>query len=124
MLEETSKKFTGFTCPVGTFEHSRVPMGLKCAPAYYQRCVQRILEPLLYVYILQYIDDTLIYAESEEGLLDCLEQYFELLAKANVKLHPGKFTLFAKEVIWGGKMISEEDTKPKPRRVTAVQEMT
>ena len=53
-----------------------------------QRCVQRVLEPLLYVHILQYIDDTLIYAGSEEELLDCLEKYFQLIAKANIKLHP------------------------------------
>ena len=66
LLDEMSKKLTAFVCPVGAFEHNRVPMGLKTAAAYYQRSLQRVLEPLLYVHLLQYIDDTLLYAEGED----------------------------------------------------------
>ena len=51
-LAERSKRYTGFVSPAGTFEHNRVPMGLKVAAGYYQRSMQRVLEGLLYVHIL------------------------------------------------------------------------
>lgn len=94
-ISEKSKRYTGFVCPVGSFEHNRVPvpMGLKIAAAYYQRTIQRVLEGLLYSHILQYIDDTLIYAQNEEELLDVLEKYFKTMSEYNIKLHPGKFVL-------------------------------
>ena len=80
-ISEASKKFTGFVCPVGSYEHNRVPMGLKVAAAYYQRTIQRVLEGLLYSHILQYIDDTLIYAQSEQELLTVLEKYFKVMSE-------------------------------------------
>ena len=73
-LHEASKKYTGFVSPIGTYEHNRVPMGLKVAAAYYQRTMQRILGSLLFVHILQYIDDTLVFARNEDELLDALEK--------------------------------------------------
>ncbi|MAA69219.1 MAG: hypothetical protein CL915_10765 [Deltaproteobacteria bacterium] len=122
-LSEASKRFTGFTCPIGSFEHNRVPMGLKTAAAYYQRSIQRILEPLLYVHILQYIDDTLIYAKEEDELLDVLEEYFSRLSAHNIKLHPGKFVLYATEVTWSGKLVTPEGTRPNPKRVETIADL-
>ena len=123
MLEEASKRLTAFVCPVGSYEHNRVPMGLKTAAAYYQRALQRVLEPLLYIHILQYIDDTLLYASTEEELLQCLEKYFTLMSEYNIKLHPGKFVLFAKKLTWGGKEISAEGTRPNPERIQSITEL-
>ena len=83
-------------------------MGLKTAAAYYQRCNLTVLDDLMYAGVIQYIDDTLVYGSSEEELLDKLDEFFGRLCRHNVKLHPGKFTLFAKELTWGGKSVSGE----------------
>ena len=122
-LSAASNKYTGFVCPVGTYEHNRVPMGLKVAAGYYQRTMQRILESMLYTHVLQYIDDTLLFARNEKELLDSMEEYFRLLSKYNVKLHPGKFVLFEKQLVWGGKLVSAEGTRPNPKRVETVLHM-
>ena len=37
LLSEAARRLTGVVCPIGTFEHLRVPMGLKTAAAYYQQ---------------------------------------------------------------------------------------
>ena len=123
LLDVKSRKYTGFTCPLGTFEHLRVPMGLKTAAAYYQRCMLTVLGSLLYNGVVQYIDDTLLYGGSEDELLDKLDEFFSRLCQHNVKLHPGKFTLFAKELTWGGKAVSGEGVKPSAKRLQTIKDI-
>ena len=123
MLSELSRALTGFICPIGAFEHLRVPMGLKTAAAYFQKIMQLILKPLLYNGLIQYLDDSLLYGGSEEELLDRLEQFFTLLEKHNVKLHPGKFVLFARELVWGGKRVSPTGVSPAPHRIASIRDM-
>ena len=76
-----------------------------------------MLEDMLYVHILQYIDDTLIYARSEEESLNVLERYFSTLMQYNIKLHPGKFVLYETQLTWGGKLVTAEGTKPNTLKV-------
>ena len=87
-------------------------MGYKNSAAWFQRCLQKILEELIYNGLLQYIDDTLLYGKDENDLLDKLEQYFDILMKHNVKLHPGKFVLYAQELQWCGKSVSADGIMP------------
>ena len=123
MLSKLSRVLTAFICPIGAYEHLRVPMGLKTAAAYFQKIMQLILKPLLYNGLIQYLDDSLLYGGSEEELLDRLEQFFTLLEQHNVKLHPGKFVLFARELVWGGKSVSANGIKPSPHRIASIQDM-
>ena len=69
------------------------------------------------------MDDTLLYGRTEDELLDRVEQLFTLLEKYNVKLHPGKFVLFATELEWGGKQVSSEGVRPTPYRVDSIRRM-
>ena len=98
-------------------------MGNKLSAAHFQRCLQGVLKELLYKVLLQYIDDTLLFAKTEAGLLDALEQYFDLLIKYNIKLHPGKFVLYATEIEWGGKLLSSEGLAPALHRIAAIKDM-
>ena len=108
LVHPNSRKYTGICCPWGNFEHMRVPMGLKIAAAYYQRCMHTILGDLLMECVLQYLDDTLVYARSEDELIKNLDKLFSRFTKFNLKLHPGKFVLYATEITWGGKTVDGE----------------
>ena len=123
MLAQLARALTGFICPLGAYEHLRVPMGLKTAAAYFQKVMQTILKPLLYQGVIQYLDDSLIYGSSEDELLDRLEQFFTLLDKHNIKLHPGKFVLFSRKLVWGGKEVTPDGIAPPPHRIAAIQDM-
>ena len=98
LLEASARKFMAFVCPLGVFEYCRLPIGFKNSAAWFHRCMQTILEQLMFHGLLQYIDDTLLYGKNEDELLDRLDAYFDVMLKHNVKLHPGKFTLFAKKL--------------------------
>ena len=103
LLAVASRKFAGFLTPFGAFESCRVLMGWVDSASYYQEMMTGVLGDLLYACVLQYLDDGLIFAGEERGLLDALRAYFTVLQKHNIKLHPGKFVLFAKNLTWGGK---------------------
>ena len=122
-LEEASRKFTAFDCPVGPHEHCRMPMGYINAGAWFQYCLEGVLKPMLWKKLLQYLDDTLLHAKTERLLLEALVEYFELLDKHNIKLHPGKFTLFAKKLTWCGKDVSADGVRPAEHRVSTVRSM-
>ena len=98
-------------------------MGLKIAATYYQRCMNTILGNLLMKCVLQYLDDTLIYAASQEQLLDNIDKVFDRMAKFNLKLHPGKFVLYATELTWGGKTVDGTGVRPSERRLEAIRKM-
>ena len=123
LTHPNSRKYTGICCPWGNFEHMRVPMGLKIAAAYYQRCMHTILGDLLLECVLQYLDDTLVYAKNEEELINHLDRVFARFEKYNLKLHPGKFVLYATEITWGGKTVDGNGVRPSARRLQAIRDM-
>ena len=82
-----------------------------------------VLDDLIYQCVLQYLDDGFVYAEGERGLLDSLPAYFTVLKTHNIKLQPGKFVLFAKELTWGGKDVSGDGVMPAKHRMQSVEEM-
>ena len=71
----------------------RVPIGWIDAAPYYQEMMTFVLDDLIYTTVIQYLDDGLVFAAAERGLLDALRAYFTVLRKHNIKLHPGKFVL-------------------------------
>ena len=73
LMDARARKYMAFVCPLGIFEYCRLPMGYKNSAAWFQRCLQKILERLIYRGLIQYIDDTLLYGKDEDSLLDVLE---------------------------------------------------
>ena len=123
LLAVASRKYAGFLTPFGAYELCRVPMGWVDAAPYYQEMMTGVLDDLIYQCVLQYLDDSLIYAKNERGLLDALRAYFTVLKKHNIKLHPGKFVMYARNLTWGGKDLSADGVAPAEHRLRSVKEM-
>ena len=69
-LEEASRKYTAFRTARGLYSWNKVPMGLKGAPSYFQHVMQsEVLQGLQYDICEIYIDDIIIFADSEEDLV-------------------------------------------------------
>ena len=76
-LSPFASLFTAFIVWCGTFQWLRVPMGLKGAPAYFQRVMSTfVLADLMYTYAELYIDDLLIFDRNFEGFIAKLERVF------------------------------------------------
>ena len=57
---------TAFVCRYGAFEYTVMPMGMKNAPAHFQRAMNLMLGDLVDVCVLVYLDDILIFSRNKE----------------------------------------------------------
>ena len=64
-----------FSSKYGHYEYTRMPFGLKNAPATFQRCMNNLLEDLIFTDWLVYLDDIIIFSTSLEEHLLSLKRY-------------------------------------------------
>ena len=85
----TSQVKTAFVTPFGKWEFNMVPFGLAQAPAYFQALISEVLKVLSHFAIV-YLDDIIIFSQTEEEHLKHLEIIFRRLKEAGLKLKRSK----------------------------------
>ena len=111
-LAESSRHYTAFITLAGMYEWLRVPMGLKGAPAYFQRIMATVvLAGLVYKICEIYLDDVIVYAQTIDELIDNLTQVFERFRKHNITLNPEKCRFGMTETEYVGRVINSEGWK-------------
>lgn len=107
-LSANSRRFTAFICFLGIMEWLRVPMGLKGAPSYFQRVIATVvLAGLMYIICELYIDDILVFGNSESDLVANLRKVFERFRKHKLTLNPKKCKYGISKVEYVGHIIDE-----------------
>ncbi len=86
-------------------------MGLKGAASYFQRMMASVvLAGLLYSIVELYLDDVLVYATSEDELIERLCTVFtRLLRQFNIALNPKKCSFGMEEVEFVGHILKTDD---------------
>ena len=113
---------TAFCTQEGLFEFNVMPFGLCNTPATFQRLMDSVLAGLQWSACLVYIDDIIIMGRSFEEHLQNLQQVFERLRIAGLKLHPGKCQFLQKEVYFLGHIVSTHGITPDPQKTSKVKE--
>lgn len=120
-IDEESKKLTAFSTGTQHYEYNRMVMGMKTAPATFQRLMNSVLMGLQGLKCFVYLDDIVIYGRSFEEHNNRLLEVFDRIRNANLKLKPEKCEILRKEVIYLGHIISSEGIKPDPRKIKDVK---
>ena len=108
-LHSESRILTAFITLFGIFEWIRVPMGLKGAASYFQRIMATIiLTGLIYAFLEVYLDDILIYAQTEDEFITNLEQVFQRFRQYHVTANPEKCEFGLTEIEYVGHTINSE----------------
>ncbi|XP_039308185.1 uncharacterized protein LOC120358336 [Solenopsis invicta] len=112
---------TAFSTPHGHYEFSRMPFGLKNAPATFQRLMDQILTGLQGVELFVYMDDIVVYASSLQEHEIKMNKLMDRLRSANLVLQPDKCEFLRREVAYLGHIIGENGVRPDPQKISAVQ---
>ena len=84
-LKDSAKPKSAFVLSsLGKYQFNRVPFGLAQAPAYFQKLINDILKGCNFA--MGYLDDIIIYSQSEKEHLEHLEEIFTRLKSAGLKL--------------------------------------
>lgn len=120
-LKKKDIEKTAFSVNNGKYEFLRLPFGLKNSPAIFQRALDDILRQHIGKICFIYIDDILIFSETEEEHIQNIETIFTTLEKANMKVQLDKTEFLKKEVEFLGFIVSSDGIKMNPEKLKAVK---
>ena len=89
---------TTFTTHLGHHFFTRMPYGLKTAPQTFQRILNTVFSEFLYKWLIIYIDDCIIWSDSQQAALSQYAKIFETAVKFGVQFKPSKCYFFSQ--IW------------------------
>ena len=123
-MSEKSRQYAAFTVgSMGIFEFLRMPYGLCNTPATFQQLMQNCLGELNLTYALIYLDDVIVFSQTEEDHLIRLRAVFEHFQEHSLKLKPSKCHFLWKEITFLGHKVSEEGMKPGEEGLKSIAEM-
>ncbi|MCG8109820.1 MAG: RNase H-like domain-containing protein, partial [Candidatus Thiodiazotropha taylori] len=120
-LEGVSKHKTAFGTRFGSFQWSRLPMGLCTAPATFQRAMQLVLRGLTWQDVIVYLDDVIVLGTDFEDALSALKKVFVRFREHGLKLKPRKCHFFKEQVEFLGKLVSGNGVSISPDKLEAVK---
>ena len=86
--------------------------GLCNAPAMFQRLMQNCLGKLNLMYALIYLDDIVVFSDTEKEHVKHLAAVFERFHEHGLKLKPSKCEFFKEEINYLGHCVSTDGMKP------------
>ena len=96
---------TAFCTRLGYYEYQVIPFGLTNAPASFQSYINNVLGEYLDVFATIYIDDILIYSETEEEYQVHVQKVLTALQKEDLKLKLEKSKFHKQEIDFLGYIV-------------------
>jgi len=112
---------TAFITHHGLFEFTVMPFGLTNAPGTFQRLMDKVLRDELWKSVVVYLDDVNIFSKTWEEHLKHLENVFERIKKAGLKLSPKKCQFGNSELKFLGHIVGQDGIKMDPAKIEKVQ---
>ena len=121
-IKENDKDKTAFVTRRGSFRYKVLPFGLSTAPSVFQRLMDLVLCGLTYVTCLVYLDDIIVYAPDFDTHLTRLQEVFERLRAANLKVHPGKSCFLQQKVDFLGHVLSAKGIEVQDAKIATIRD--
>ena len=119
-LTEESKNYTTITTHKGLFRYTRMPFGIACAPAKFQRAIEQVLQGLNGVGA--YMDYLIVIGATPEQHLQNLEAVLCRLAEHGIRLRRDKCKFLQSSVEFLGHTINENGVCISGSKVSAIQD--
>jgi hypothetical protein len=112
---------TAFSTKYGHFEWLVMPFGLVNTPSTFQRMMTQILRKYIDVFVQVYLDNILIYSESEEDHLIHVERVLLVLCQEELKCSGAKCSFGMREIQYVGHIIGYNSIKPMEEKLLCVR---
>ncbi|MBW0527854.1 hypothetical protein O181_067569 [Austropuccinia psidii MF-1] len=100
VVKPDSMKLLRIICHMGIYEYSRMPFGIKNAPAHFQRMMDTIFqEEILEGYMVVYIDEIIIYSETSKYHVQYINRVLSKCTPINLKISLKKCKFGQKELL-------------------------
>ena len=111
---------TAFSTGQGHFEFTRMPFGLKNAPATFQRMMNHILTGLIGSICFVYLDDIIVIGSNLDSHMKNLDVVLKRLANFKLKIQLDKCEFLKRESYFLGHIITSEGVKPNPEIINKI----
>ena len=89
---------TAFVTHLGLYEFLRMPYGLQTALQTFQHILNSVFADFLYQWLIIYIDDVIVWANTDHEALSRYELVFEQAAKFGIQFKPTKCVFFSQDL--------------------------
>ena len=120
-IKKDHRPITAFRCHQGLLQFKRLPFGLKNGPSVFQRIMNKVLAPMLWLFVLVYIDDIVAYSRTFEDHLTHLDKVLGAIINANITLSPPKCHIGYQSLILLGQKVSRLGVSTHKEKVDAIQ---
>ena len=122
-VRAADRKYTAFSCPRGTFQFRKMPMGTKNSAFTFQMAISYILQGTEN-FAFAYIDDILIFSKDELEHRQHLHQILHRLQAYGMSLNISKSTFAVSEIEFLGHKLTSEGVFILKDRVDAIDHLT
>ncbi|MBW0571557.1 hypothetical protein O181_111272 [Austropuccinia psidii MF-1] len=120
-VKPNSMKLLRIICHMGIYEYTRMPFGIKNAPAHFQRMMDTIFwEEILEGWMVVYIDDIIIYSETWEDHVKYIDRVLSKCTPINLKISLKKCNFGQQELLALGHKVSGLSLEIDQNKVAAV----
>ena len=119
-VRETDIPKTAFRTRYGHFEFTVMPFGLTNVPTAFTDLMHRVFQPYLDQFVVVFVDDILIYSQSEREHEDHLRIILQLLRDHQLYAKFSKCEFWLTKVRFLGHVVSASDVSVDPEKVKAV----
>jgi hypothetical protein len=123
LVHPEDQEKTTFTTPWGTFMYVKMPFGLMNVGATFKRAMDIAFVDELGRFIVIYLDDVIVYSQSDKEHLQHLRCVFEKCGKFGISLNPKKSLFGLEEGKLLGHIISNDGIKIDPSKIEAIQKV-
>ena len=122
MTPSASEKLA-FRTHRGLWQFKRMPFGYRNGPGVFQRIMQGILAPYLWIFALVYIDDIVVFSRTFDDHLAHLDMVFAAIAKSGITLSPSKCHFAYQSLLLLGQKVSRLGLSTHKEKVDAIVQL-
>jgi len=119
-IKESDRPLTAFRTHRGLHQFRKMPFGLRDGPSIFQRIMNEILAEFLWIFVLVYIDDIVVFSRTFEDHLKHLDWVLAAISKAGITLAPSKCHLGYQSLLLLGQKVSRLGISTHKEKVDAI----